>query len=89
MLLSGYAFVNADMVIVNAIGGELTPSQLEMFERDYRVLFGAEFSVPVFDGTTIWIGGRYNPDTGEFTPPEPAPEPLPEPQPEPHPEPEI
>ena len=74
----GYAFVNAEMVVVNAIGGALLPKQLEQFERDYAVLFGAEFSVPVFDGTTVWVGGRYNPETGEFTPPEPAPEPVPE-----------
>jgi len=74
---SGYAFVNAEMVVVNAIGGELNEQQLTQFARDYRVLFGAEFSVPVFDGTTVWMGGRYNPETGEFSPPDPQPEPLP------------
>lgn len=88
MLPDGYAFVNADMVVVNAIGGALNESQLARFEQDYKVLFGAEFSVPVFDGTTVWVGGRYNPETGEFTQPEPAPEPEPEPQPEPQLEPE-
>lgn len=86
---NGYAFVNAEMVVVNAIGGDLTPSQLVKFERDYAILFGAEFSVPVYEGTTVWVGGRYNPDTGEFSEPEPAPEPLPEPLPEPALEPEI
>ena len=85
----GYAFINADLVVVNAIGGDLTPQQLAMFERDYAVLFGAEFSVPVFPDTTVYVGGRYNPDTGEFTQPEPAPEPQPEPLPEPEPETEI
>jgi hypothetical protein len=75
--LSGYAFVNAEMVVVNAIGGELNEQQLTQFARDYRALFGAEFSVPVYEGTTVWVGGRYNPDTGEFSPPDPQPEPLP------------
>lgn len=75
------------MVVVNFIVGDLTPEQLAQFERDYSVLFGAEFSIPVFSGTTVWVGGRYNPDTGEFTPPEPEPEP--EPQPEPLPEPQL
>lgn len=66
---SGYAFINAEMIVVNAIGGSLTPEQLEMFERDYRVLFGAEFSIPVFEGTVVWVGGRYNQETGEFIKP--------------------
>jgi hypothetical protein len=88
--LSGYAFVNAEMVVVNAIGGPLNDAQLARFDRDYAILFGAEFSVPVFEGTSVWVGGGYNPETGEFTPPvEPAPEPLPEPLPEPQPEIEI
>ena len=69
MLPDGYAFVNADMVVVNAIGGSLTDAQLIRFERDYAVLFGAEFSVPVYAGTTAWIGGVYNPETGEFSQP--------------------
>jgi len=66
---NGYAFVNAAMVVVNAIGGDLNDQQLAQFERDYGVLFGAEFSVPVYEGTTVWVGGHYNPDTGEFSPP--------------------
>jgi hypothetical protein len=73
----GYAFVNAEMVVVNAIGGDISAEQLPLFESDYRALFGAEFSVPVFEGVTVWVGGRYNPDTGEFSPPDPQPEPLP------------
>ena len=72
---SGYAFVNAEMVVVNAIGGELNEQQLTQFARDYAILFGAEFSVAVPEGTTVWIGGCYNPDTGEFSPPiEPEPQ---------------
>ena len=77
MSANGYAFVNADLVVVNAIGGELDEKQLTQFERDYGVIFDAEFSVPVYEGTTVWVGGRYNPDTGEFSPPDPQPEPLP------------
>ena len=77
MSVSGYAFVNAGMVVVNAIGGELDQKQLAQFQRDYAALFGAEFSVPVYEGTTVWVGGRYNPDTGELSPPDPQPEPLP------------
>jgi len=88
MTIVGYAFINADLVVVNAIGGDLTPQQLALLEHDYGILFGAEFSVPVFAETTVYVGGRYNPDTGEFSQPEPAPEPLPEPLPEPQPEPE-
>ena len=77
MLVSGYAFVNAEMVVVNAIGGDLNEKQLEQFAHDYAILFAAEFYVPVMDGTTVYVGGRYNPDTGEFSPPDPQPEPLP------------
>lgn len=77
MSVSGYAFVNAQMVVVNAIGGELNEKQLDQFAHDYAILFGAEFSVPVYEGTTVWVGGRYNPDTGEFSPPDPQPDPLP------------
>jgi len=77
MSANGYAFVNADLVVVNAIGGELDEKQLTQFERDYGVIFDAEFSVPVYEGTTVWVGGRYNPNTGEFSPPDPQPEPLP------------
>lgn len=84
-----YAFVNENMIVVQLITGELTPQQLTQFERDYAILFGAEFSVPVFENTAVWMGGRYNPDTGEFSEPEPAPEPLPEPLPEPALEPEA
>lgn len=66
---SGFAFVNADLIVVQAIGGDLNAKQLEQFERDYAVLFGSEFSVPVMEGVTVWIGGTYNPETGQFAPP--------------------
>ena len=68
--VSGYAFINADLVVVNAIGGDLDETQLTQFQRDYAALFGAEFSVPVLDDVTVWIGGCYDPETGEFFPPE-------------------
>lgn len=71
--VSGYAFVDAEMIVVQAIGGDLDERQLAQFERDYKVLFGAEFYVPVLEGVTVWIGGRYNPDKGEFSPPDPQP----------------
>lgn len=77
MSLSGYAFVNADSIVVQVIGGELNKQQLAQFESDYRVLFAAEFSVPIMENVIAWIGGKYNPDTGEFSPP-PQPKPLPE-----------
>jgi hypothetical protein len=69
MSVSGFAFVDSEMVVVNAIGGDLSPEQISLFERDYRVLFGAEFSVPVTEGITVWIGGMYNPEDGTFAPP--------------------
>lgn len=67
---SGYAFVDCNLIVVQAIGGSLNDAQLAQFERDYKVLFGSEFSVPAYEGTTVWIGGRYNPDDGTFSPPE-------------------
>lgn len=75
-MITGYAFVNADMVVVNAIGGELTSDVLAAFERDYAALYGAKFSVPVMEGVTVWVNGTYNQETGEFSPPsEPTPPP--------------
>jgi hypothetical protein len=73
LLVSGYAFVNAEMIVVQAIGGELDERQLAQFEHDYGILFGAEFYVPVLEDVTVWIGGRYNPENGAFAPPEPQP----------------
>ena len=54
-------------------GGDLDEKQLAAFERDYAILFGAEFYVPVLEDVTVWIGGRYNPETGAFAPPDPQP----------------
>lgn len=69
-MVTGFAFVNAEMVVVQAIGGDLSPEQVATFEHDYGILFGAEFSVPVLEGVDVWIGGRYNPEDGTFVPPE-------------------
>jgi hypothetical protein len=71
--VAGFAFVDADMVVVNAIGGDLNAAQIAQFERDYGVIFGAEFSIPVGESVTVWIGGTYDPETGIFSPP-PTPE---------------
>ena len=79
MLPSGYAFLNADSIVVNVISGTLNVQQQEQFLRDYGILFGAVAIVEVEPDTAVWIGGSYT--DGVFTPP-PAPEPLPEPLPE-------
>jgi hypothetical protein len=69
-----YAFINAEMTVVQLIVGALNDSQLAQFERDYRIIFGAEFCVPVYDEKPIYLGGSYDPDSGVFSPP-PSPEP--------------
>jgi hypothetical protein len=92
----GYAFINADSIVVQVITGALNPAQQAQFLRDYAVLFGATAIIEVEQGTSVWIGGTYT--DGVFAPP-PQPEPLPEMieepiamieemQPEPLPEPE-
>lgn len=68
-MITGYAFINGAGVVVNAIAGDLSPDQVTLFEHDYRVLFGAEHSVPVYEGTSVWIGGSYDSSTGVFAPP--------------------
>jgi len=75
MSVSGYAFINADGIVVQAIGGELDVVQQAQFLRDYSVLFGATAIIGVEQGTSVWIGGTYT--DGVFAPP-PQPEPLPE-----------
>lgn len=72
-MIRGFAFVNAETVVVQAISGDLNAAQLATFEHDYAILFGAEFSVPVVDDAIVWIGGSYDPATGTFSPP-PQPE---------------
>jgi len=72
-----YAFLNAEMIVVNVISGVLTPVEVQRFERDYAILFNATMSVPVEQGVSVWIGGRYDLESGTFTPP-PSPEPEPE-----------
>jgi len=84
--MMGYAFINADGVVVNVIIGTLSEIEQQRFLRDYHALFGAESVVAVDADTAAWIGGSYS--DGVFTAP-PAPEPLPEPLPEVITEPEI
>ena len=67
MSVSGYAFLNAESVVVNAIGGELNDKQQAQFLRDYAILFGATQIVAVDDDTSVWIGGSYT--DGTFSPP--------------------
>jgi hypothetical protein len=86
MLPSGYAFLNADSIVVNVISGTLNEQQQAQFLRDYAILFGATQIVEVETDTAVWIGGSYT--DGTFNEP-PAPEPLPEPLPEVITEPEI
>lgn len=74
----GYAFIDASGIVVTAIAGALTDSQLERFSRDYEIVFGAKTVVPVYEETAFWIGGSYDADSGTFSPP-PTPEPEPEP----------
>lgn len=74
-----YAFVDCEMRVVQLIVGALNDSQLARFEADYRVIFGAEFAIPVYDDTPIYIGGSYDPDSGTFSLPptaEPEPDPI-------------
>lgn len=66
-----YAFLNSRGIVVNCIGGALTPAQQEQFLRDYSALFGATQIVQVQGDTSIWIGGAYA--DGQFLPP---PEPV-------------
>jgi hypothetical protein len=73
MSVSGYAFINADGIVVQAIGGELDVVQQAQFLRDYSVLFGATAIIEVEQGTSVWIGGAYT--DGQFqSPPQPEPE---------------
>jgi hypothetical protein len=73
-----YAFTDQVGVVVNVIVGSLPQPQLSRFLNDQRALFGAESFVIVEDDRPVWIGGTYDPSSGEFLPP-PSPEPEPEP----------
>ena len=77
MLHKGYAFINAEGIVVQLITGALNQSQQAQFLRDYSELFGAVAIVAVEPNTSVWIGGAYT--EGVFAPP-PQPEPLPEPE---------
>jgi hypothetical protein len=71
----GYAFINAESVVVQLITGALNPSQQAQFLQDYGTLFGAVAIVSVEQDTVVYIGGSYT--EGVFALP-PQPEPLPE-----------
>ena len=71
----GYAFINAESVVVQLITGALNPSQQAQFLQDYGTLFGAVAIVAVEQDTVVYIGGSYT--EGVFAPP-PQPEPEPE-----------
>jgi hypothetical protein len=70
-----YVFISENGVIVNTIVGLLTDDQLDLFLRDYRVLFGAARVIKVADDSiAIYSGGTYNESEG-FLPPPPPPVP--------------
>jgi hypothetical protein len=71
----GYAFINAESVVVQLITGALNPAQQAQFLQDYGTLFGAVAIVAVEQDTVVYIGGSYT--EGVFALP-PQPEPLPE-----------
>ncbi len=60
---------------MNTIVGVLNDEQLDVFLRDYRILFGAERVLTIADDSiAIYSGGRYDEAEG-FLPPPPPPEP--------------
>jgi hypothetical protein len=71
-------FIDAHKVVVQIIVGQLDSASVATFLKSYSSLFGAEECVMVDDSVSVWIGGSYDPTSGEFSPP-PSPEPEPEP----------
>jgi hypothetical protein len=69
-----YAFLNADSIVVQATTGDLSDDLVNVFMRDYAILFSATSFVRVEDDRPVWIGGSYDSDSGAFAPP-PTPEP--------------
>ena len=64
-----YAFIDPNGEVRQLISGDLDPSQIALFERDYAKLFGTTSVVTIADNETqVWIGGTYTPEAG-FTPP--------------------
>ncbi len=60
---------------MNTIVGVLNDEQLDVFLRDYRILFGAERVLTIADDSiAIYSGGRYDEVEG-FLPPPPPPKP--------------
>ena len=69
MKVVGYAFLDENNIVVQNVRGDLSPKALEQFASDYGVIFGAVAHVPVVETDTVWIGGGYNPENGQFVPP--------------------
>ena len=63
-----YVFTNADDVVVQAIDGDLSEFDLEIFMRDYDLLFGAkavyisEPSIGIMAGWTLVDGEFVKPE---------------------------
>jgi hypothetical protein len=70
-----YAFINSEGIVVNVIVGILNDDEVDLFLRDYQILFGAERVIPVGDDSvSVFSGGIYNELEG-FLPPPPVPQP--------------
>lgn len=65
-----YVFLNSDNVVVQSIDGNLTESDLEVFMRDYKVLFDASYCVLSEPSLGVMPGWTY--DGIDFHEPEPA-----------------
>ena len=70
-----YAFINSEGIVVNVIVGILNDYEVDLFLRDYRILFGAERVITIGDSSvSVFPGGTYNEVEG-FLPPPPPPQP--------------
>lgn len=67
-------FLNSENIIVQMISGLLDDQSKKAFLRDYGMIYHAVSILEVDDSTRVWIGGTYDPSSGEFLPP-PSPEP--------------
>ena len=78
MSVKQYAVVDQYSVVVNLIVGDLSEAQAASILSVETMIRGAVDMVLVEDGQVVWIGGTYDPESGEYSPP-PSPEPEPEP----------
>lgn len=65
-----FAYLNEESIVVQVIVGDLDEAAHDILLRDYGVLFNAVKCVRVDNDQSVWIGGRYDNETG-FTPPPP------------------